>query len=419
MAPVMPTPPAPKPFQAAQPAQPTGQQLRNRFGGGGPSVLAPVGGFNGTTEVPSFYAQPGWALHDPDRGLSAEVRNIGESQYPNITQLGPLARVYGWGPKTGEWDTAGRWQIKWLSPYAGWPDVKSSLPVMPPGVILDMTKSSSAYGYPYYGAYATQQWSIATGDDPAHALLLTRRIPRNELVLFELEADHAPVEIRRADGEPFLEIDAVVRASGRWFIVTPPPPGTTTPLTLIWQIDGAVARELVRVPRAMEMANNGGQRPHLARRSDGRAIGLVVDGQATAERASVPLRWVLPIDLETGQLGEPEPIGYTDLAGQKLDACTDDVASWVLDTPLGTTQPRVRLPAGNGYIHNVYARVRVTQTRACVERIAGMYDGQTPERAVQLTRPGTRVATPLKPGEVLVTATSAQVRYPLRCTVTR
>jgi hypothetical protein len=417
----MPTPAAPRPAQAAAPA-PAQPQIR-RYGGG-PPVLSPVGGFNGLTELPSFYAVPGSALHDPDRGLSVEIRNLADTPNTNITQLGPLARVYGWGPKSGEWDTAGRWQIKWLSPFAGWPEVRSSLAVIPPQVILDVVKAPTTYGYPYYGSYAAGQWSIATGDDPSHALLMGRRMARgNELVLFEVEADHAPVEIRRVDGEPFIEIEAVVRASGRWFVVSAPPPGVNTPMTVLWQIDGAIARELVRVPRAAEMAmNNGIMKPRLARRSDGRAIGLVVDGQSTAERAGTALRWVLPIDLETAQLGEPEPIGYADLAGRQLDACSDDVVGWVLDAPLPSTNPRLRMPGGSGYVHNVYARVRLTTTRACVERIAGMYDGQTQERAVQLTRPGaaaTRTGPTLRPGEVLVTATSAQVRYPLRCTVTR
>src|SRR5205814_1474344 len=97
-----------------------------------------------------------------------------------------------------------------------------------------------------------------------------------------------------------------------------------TPLTTIWQIEGGVARELVRVARTGAERANG---TRLARRSDGRAIGLVVEGQPTAER-STSTRWVLPIDLESNQLGEPEYVGYTELAGRALDACTDDTVGW-------------------------------------------------------------------------------------------
>jgi hypothetical protein len=69
----------------------------------------------------------------------------------------------------------------------------------------------------------------------------------------------------------------------------------------------------------------------------------------------------------------------------------------------------------------LYARVRMTATRACVEHVSGMFDGQSPERAAQLTRPGARTAAPAaaKPGEIVATPFAAQARYALRCTVTK
>ena len=280
-------------------------------------------------------------------------------------RLGGLARAYAWGPKGGDWDTQGKWQVKWLSPFAGWSEAHASVPTLPPQVLIDFTKQSSAYGS-YYQTYSSF-FSIAAGDDPSHAMLVVRRSTRTDMTPIELEADRAPVEIHRADGEPFLEIDAVTRAAGRWFIVTPPPAGASSPVTTIWQVDGAVARELVHVSRAaVESGRPAGAR--LARRSDGRAIGLVVDGQPTAERTTAT-RWVLPVDLETGQLGEPESLGYTDLAGRTLEACTDDVVGWGFDTTLPGTA-RVRLTQGSGSMHALYVRLRLTTTRACVERVA-------------------------------------------------
>ena len=71
-----------------------------------------------------------------------------------------------------------------------------------------------------------------------------------------------------------------------------------------------------------------------------------------------------------------------------------------------------------------YARIRLTSARACIERLAGTYDGQSVERAAQLSRPGppASFATKRAPGaspELFVTAMSAQTRFPLRCTVTK
>ena len=407
--PPMPTPPAPKPKAATVTPQASSATPRRTFGG--PPVLAATGAA-GLAELPSFFSQPGPPLRDAERGMPFEVPELLERSPP---RLGGLARAYAWGPKGGDWDTQGKWQVKWLSPFAGWSEAHASVPTLPPQVLLDFTKSS-AYGS-YYQAYSSF-FSIAAGDDPSHAMLVVRRSTRTDVTPFELEADRAPVEIRRADGEPFLEIDAVTRAAGRWFIVTPPPAGVSSPVTTIWQVDGAVARELVHVSRAaVESGRPAGTR--LARRSDGRAIGLVVDGQPTAERTTAT-RWVLPIDLETGQLGEPESLGYTDLAGRTLEACTDDVVGWGFDTTLPGTA-RIRLAQGSGSMHALYVRLRLTTTRACVERIAGMYDGQSADRAAQLTRPGARTggAPPLKPGELMATAFASQGRYALRCTLAK
>jgi hypothetical protein len=411
-------PPAAPAQQAKPTAAPAPSQPRIRIGGfGGPPVL---GSFNGLSELPAFYAQAAPPLRESERGINIDVRELVE-RVPNI---GSLARVYGWGPRTGDWDTLGRWQVKWLSPFAGWPEVRATLPSPPAQVILDMTKLSSGYSYGGYGYGSNGSFQLTPGDDPSHALLVGKRMVRPEAVLYELEADRAPVEIRRADGEPFGEIEGIVRAAGRWFIATPPTGGTTSPMTVIWQIEGAVARELVRVPRAASDNAGTSTRSKLARRSDGRAIGLVADGQPTADRPS-SVRWALPIDLESGALGEPEPLGYTDLAGRTLDACTDDVVGWVLDTPLTSTSVRVKLPAGSGSINSAYGRLRLTSARTCIERLAGTYDGQSPERAAQLSRPGRlrlaegRTTSALRPGELFVTAMSTQTRFPLKCSVTK
>ncbi len=414
--PLMTVPPPPKPrVTPATPATAAGRRTP-----GGPPVLA-TAGLGGATELPAFFSQAGPVLREAERGMPFEVQEMSDKG----TRLGTLARVYAWGPKGGDWDTQGKWQVKWLSPFAGWSESRASLPSVPPPILLDYAKQSSQYGYgSYYSPYAGF-FSITAGDDAGHAMLLVRRNTRVDLAPIELEADRSPVEIRRADGEPFLEIEAVTRAAGRWFFATPPAPGVPSPFTTLWQVDGSVARELVRVSRAaVETGRPTGTR--LARRSDGRAIGLVVDGQPTAER-NMATRWVLPIDLETGQLGEPEPLGYADLGGRSLEACTDDVVGWVFDTPLSATTVRIRLaqaPTANaGSMHSVYARVRLTPTRACIERIAGMYDSQSPERAAQLARgAGQRPTTapaPTKPGELIASAFAAQARYALRCSVSK
>ncbi|AKU96296.1 hypothetical protein AKJ09_02960 [Labilithrix luteola] len=365
----------------------------------------------GVADLPSFYSQPGPELREAERGIPVDVTDlVDRSQRGEHREgIGPLARVYAWGPKTGDWDTQGKWQVKWLSPFAGWPDVRSSISVLPPTAIVDIARPNTMY--------QSYNWPFAPGEDTAHAILLVRRPASHELVPVELEADRAPTVVRRADGEPFADIDAVVRAAGHWFIATPAAVSPTGQATIIWQVDGGAARELTRVTRVMP-ENGRSSVTRLARRSDGRSIGLVVDGVPTLER-STPTRWVLPIDIETGQHGDPSALGYTDFAGRTLEACPDDLVGWVLDTNVPSVTTRLRLPHGQGSLHGVYGRVRLTSSRACVERLAGLYNGSS-EGPTDLARPGARASNvPLKPGELLVTATAAQTRYPLKCTVTR
>jgi len=119
-------------------------------------------------------------------------------------------------------------------------------------------------------------------------------------------------------------------------------------------------------------------------------------------------------------MGDPEPVGYADLAGRTLDGCTDDVIGWVLDASLPMSSVRLRLPQTTSNIHSVYARLRLTTTRACVERVSGQLDNQSPEHAAMLTRPGaSRATAAAHPGDVMATAFAAQSRLPLRCAVTK
>ena len=403
LAPPAPAPKAVVPHPA--PSAGVGPTSRVSFSGG-PPVL---GTFNGLTELPPFLHQAAPSFRDPDRGINIDVHELAE-RYPS---LGPLARVYGWGPKTGDWDTLGHWQVRWLSPFAGWPELHASLAVVPPTPIIDLTRGA---GYQWNGGLT---WQLATGDDATHAMLVGRR-RGTDVLLFELEADRAPVEIHRADGEPFGDVEALVRASGRWLVATAPMATGGAPVSIVGQVEGGVARELARVPRALGESADArpsfGQSPKtkLARRTDGRAVGFVVDGQPTADR-STSVRWVLPIDLETGAIGEPESLGYADLAGRTLAACTDDQAGWTVDTGLSASV-KLRFSSGQGSVTNVFGRLRLSGDRACIERLAGTY-GEQGSGTGQLSRAGAPArSNTARPGEVLVTVASGQTRYPLRCT---
>lgn len=398
-------PPKPAAPPAAKPAPPKPTPAPARPGLISPRIVAPA---PPTTPFPAFYTLPAPTLADGERGLSYEATQALDA----AQRLGPYARVYGWGPKGVDWDAANaRWAIRWLSPFAGWTEIRSSSPSAAPPIVTDAAKAPTPGGYypSYYSYYTT--YTFAVGDDSAHALVLAKRSGKQEVALFSVEADHPPIEIKRADGEPIVEIDAAVREGGKWYFTTPPVFTGDLPYTVLWQVEGATAREKARIPRLTSETRGGGVR--LARRSDGRALGLVVDGQPAADR-STPTRWVLPIDLETARRGEPEPLGASDLSdrGGALHVCAGGEDGWLVDTTIPVT---VRLRVGDasaGGLNNVLARLRLTGTSACVERMAGMLDNQSPERAAGLTAKG---KAPSHEPRTPVTVTAARNRYPLVC----
>lgn len=376
----------------------------------GGAVLSILGGASGM-DLPAFYVTPPPTLHPDERGITVEA---GE-RLERAPRTGPLARAYAWGPRTGEWEHAGRWLARWVSPFGGWNEVRSSAIAQPPQLLLDAARFTSPSAVPVLAT-----WQLGASDDGAHALLAARKSSGRgfETTLFELEEGRAPVEVRRADGEALGELESSVRMGGRWYVATPPGTEWTS---VILQLEGASARELARIPRAGMDSRPTGAR--LARRSDGRALGFVVDGQPTPDRPG-PQRWVLPVDVETGAPGEPEPLGAADLGDRgAVPLCGEDDAGWVLDMPWNLGARLQIAGKSAGALATTDARVRVSAGgAACVERLAGTMGALGGEQTAALVRVGgVKAAAPGSIPVVVISTASRtqQMRYPLRCTAAR
>jgi hypothetical protein len=322
--------------------------------------------------VQSLYRTPPPAKRPDELMISAQADDL---------HIGPLARVYAWGPQAGEWAHASHWTARWLWPYGGWREVRSS----------------------------------------ASALLSGRGLGQDVLTL-ELDADRAPLEVRRADGEPFSSLDFAVRTGAHWYIVTPQAYGEV-PASVIWRVDGATAREFARIPRCTLDSSPASVR--LARRSDGRAIGLVVDGQPPPDRG-VALRWVLPIDLESGTPGEPESLGAADLGDrQAVPFCGEDDAGWILDTTWSASAQITlgdgsgRRTATSGSLRNLYAREHLSSSgHACIERLSGTYEPEIADSRPSATADPWSISgrgSQDHGASILVSALRSHMRYPLRC----
>jgi hypothetical protein len=384
-------------------------------------------------ELPPHHGGPEDALGAPPAPALAKDARLITYDTPDTLDRAPrsgsIARAFAWGPRSGDWDHGGlgasgasgaKWVVRWVWPFGGSADVHTSATAAAPAIVLDAAK-----GMGIMGLGLGLMLTIAVGDDPSHALLLARRSPRTEQTIFELEADRAPVEIRRADGEPLGEVEAAVRASGRWYLATaaPTPRAAVRAEAVLWQIDGAVARELARIPRtsAPDGRITSGR---LAARSDGRALGFVVDGQPLGERTG-PTRWVAAIDLDTGSVGDIDLLGPFYLGDQRaITLCTTEDTGWSLDVPLeGQGSFPIAISSHGatiGALHGAYARVRLgpatSSSPACIERLAGSLGGSLDGRAMSPSQPSSSAPTSLTVA-VSGGGTDGKARHLLRCGV--
>ncbi len=408
-----PTPKIPPPEKPPAPKVAPGAPQPGHISRGGPVVppwAAPASGYGGARfpqELSSFYGTAAPRLRDSERPmLSVDVHDA----FDRAARGTPLAKIYSWGPRTQDPDPSSRWAVRWLWPYDGYAEVRSTAASKLPTLLLDSMRGGLTSGG-YTGHY-TSTWSVGIGDDSAHSLIAGRTAGRQGLALWELESDRGPVEVRRLDGETFNEIESAVRVGGRWIVSVP---ATTSPsgATVLFQIDGGIAQELARVPRAATDGRPGQGR--LARRADGRAVGFVVEASGPASRGQGE-RWILSVDLETGRIGEPELAGASDFSDRPLAACAGDETGWVLDMPHSMPVRLRGTSAASGSLSNLLLRVRFTGEKACLDHVAGALVGSSEDRISLVARKGPP-RTQAPPGTLRVTAFANAIRYPLACSV--
>jgi hypothetical protein len=351
-----------------------------------------------------FAGRPPPALAADERGALAEASGGVDRGFRSQ----PLSRIYAWGPASGDWTPPGHWQVRWQSPWVGWTDARSSAASQAPWPGVEAARRA-------IGSNQPSMWSLAPGDDPDHALLVasdaigvTGQIGAQIIVL---EADRIPVESRPASGEPFPPVEAAVRSGGRWYVATTQRPGEQD-ATAIWAIEGDVAHEVGRVPRLVF-----GARPalRLARRADGRGIGIVLEGEPELDRGSSA--WVAAFDADAGTVGEPERLATFDAIDHADALCTGDDAGWEVDLPYGA-DVEISLTGWSAPLQGVMARARILPNRACVERLSGSSGAYASSPPTALSLRGVLAPAVAASGHTRtldVSLLTARTRFPLRC----
>ena len=369
------------------------------------------GGWSSPSSLPSFSGRVSPPVPPSDLSLTAEG-SIGLERSMRFT---PAARVYAWGPETGEWNTLGRWQVRWDWPWGGSTDSRASAIVGSPWPTLDAARRALTTG----AGPPPTVWSVVAGDDPDHALLVARHGSTAELVV--LEAERAPVPAQHDGDDSFPEPQSARYVGGRWFVATSQAEAEPS-ATVLWTLDGPVAHELIRIPRAGFDLH---PEARLARRTDARAIGVLVEGQPDLTQPMA--LWLAPVDLESGAAGEPVSIGPPGIIDRSGRICTGDEAAdvgWDLDLPFPGVIELSRDEHWHAPLQSAMVRLHVSRDASCIERILGSVDPYGAAPPLALTAPshgvprprlaaGSEAAAAAAPVEVSVF--SARMRFPLRC----
>jgi hypothetical protein len=354
------------------------------------------------SDFPSFSGRAGPELTGDTLGLTVEA-SVGAR---------PLGRLYAWGPSTGEWDSMGRWQVRWDWAWGGWTDARSSAISPSPWSTLDGARHGLGIG-----PGSPVGWAIVPGDDPDHALLVSRPGSGSAgALLTVLESNRPPLPVQRGGDDSWPELQGALRTGGRWFVLTSEDPGEP-PAAVLSTIDlGGRAREWLRIPRAGFDARAD---LHLARQDDGRAIGFVAEGRPDASHP--PSSWLVSVDLETRAISDPSPLAPLSALRRGTEICGADDPGWALDEFYPGT---VEIDVGDRWrstLQATRARVRLSRDRACIDGISGSVDPfatAAPDvlaAAGSIARP---VRQPDRPSSVLpVSIFSARTRFALRCGV--
>jgi hypothetical protein len=337
---------------------------------------SPSGG--AVAELRPFYGRAGPTVAPGERGLSIDAVH----PFERSLRTRPLARTYVWGPSVTDWQpSGGHWQVRWLWPWdeSTGIDAEERSSAVGPAPWSNLDQASRALT----STVVPAEWTFVPGDDPDHALLVEHRAgfvgsvstTPGTVGLVILEADRAPAEVRRVDGGLVPELQGAVRSAGHWYLATAQL-GGEPPATIVWLVDGSVARELRRLPRVATESVAPGR---LVRWSPGTGSGApsplaVVVTAPDSERGA--MLWVASFDPETRAFGDPEPLAPGDLSDRTVAVCSGDDAGWEFEASYpGTVDVRVGSLWATR-LQGTLARLRLSRTAACVDALFGSADPQ-------------------------------------------
>ena len=107
---------------------------------------------------------------------------------------------------------------------------------------------------------------------------------------------------------------------------------------------------------------------------------------------------MLPVDTESGDLGEAVQLVRRDLAGITLERCAAGRDGWVVDTAFDTSA-NIDVNGSYGAFDAMEMRARMDSGTLCIDALASRVDGlsskpKAPGRKIEVPRPGPASTSP-------------------------
>ncbi len=320
-------------------------------------------------------------IEPPKLGKDQVGVGRGTSNYEPVT-----AHVYVWGPKGADWTRAGRWMMLFYDRFDPRGGIRRSARTRPPWA--DEATAADAIGAQRYGGY--RRWQAFM--DPSGRAALLASCYGSQCTLYAVTEGRSILPLRHADGSqrllPLPIHQGAVRVGEVWYYLTE----TYGSSVSLWRAELGMAAVVGNYPRlSTRRYSSVAPAPKLVRRVGSSQIGLLTTSPADPSTGSTIGKWVvLPIDLHSGALGKPVPLGRADLAARLPARCSKDQDGWLVETSLPTSTV-VNLRGNRTYLDNIEYRLRLDPNGTCVEAIAANV-GRSFTPPEQPRRPGRPVA---------------------------
>jgi hypothetical protein len=288
--------------------------------------------------------------------LAADEFAVDNGAPNDVVQL----RAYAWGKRGSDWTRNGRWLVRFDDRFDAAGGLRSS--AVTASLWAHDMEALEAIGT---GSYGQSSWGGFL--DPSGRSLLASACRGQMCSLYSVGEGQPVTPIRAAGGQAGVFLrpfpGGALRIGETWFFISQT---SSYDGVALFRADLGVARQIGTYHRPTQ--RSGYDPPRLVRRAFGGGVGMLIGGAPEPGERSGSW-YVIPVDPETGTLGEAVSLVRRDFTGTSLPRCAAEQDGWVFDLSVMPPDliPNIEIDNARAGLDGLEMRVRVDPGRACVE----------------------------------------------------